>query len=62
MEEKLRRLLRYHRRHVFDEVTGDAHGRALDRLKRTKTYKAMCDANRDRASIRIGESLTRMGY
>lgn len=62
MEEKLRRLLRYHRQRVFDEVTGDIHARAIDRLKRTKTYRDMCDANRDRASIRIGESLTRMGY
>lgn len=62
MELKLQRLLRYHRQHVFDERTGDAHGRAIDRLKRTRTFKAMCDANRERANIRRGEYLTRLGY
>lgn len=62
MQKKLERLLRYHRQRVFDEQTGDAHGRAIARLKRTQTYKALCAANRDRARIRHEESLTRMGY
>lgn len=60
--DKLQILLRYHRQNVFNEKTGEAHGRAIDRLKKTKTFLAMCQDNRDRASIRHGEALTRMGY
>ena len=56
MQAKLERLLRYHRQHVFDEKTGDAHTRAILRLKKTKTFKAMCERNdamdRQRASER----------
>lgn len=62
MQKKLERLLRYHRQRVFDEVTGDAHGRALDRLKKTKTFRAMCEGNRERQSIARGARLTNMGY
>lgn len=37
-ERKVRRLLRYHRRRVFDPITGDAHERAIKRLKKTRTF------------------------
>lgn len=60
--DKLEKLLRFHRQHVFDERYGDAHGRAIARLKRTKTFKALCQHNVDLASIRLGERLTRQGY
>jgi hypothetical protein len=62
LTDKLQRLIARHRRHVFDEKTGDAHTRAILRLKRTHTFKAMCQANRDAESVRIGERLARMGY
>jgi hypothetical protein len=62
MQTKLERLLRYHRQRVFDEKTGDAHGRALGRLKKTKTFRAMCEANRERQGIARGARLTGMGY
>lgn len=60
--QKLEKLLRYHRARVFDAKTGDAHGRAIDRLKRSQTFAALCQYNRDLESIHAGESLTRMGY
>lgn len=62
MQKKLERLLRYHRQRVFDEQTGDAHGRAIARLKRTQTFRKMCRDNQERAAIRRGEQFTRMGY
>lgn len=57
--KKLDRLLRYHRRHVFDacEAKAERHERALKRLKKTKTYVALCEENREaerhRASMRL---------
>lgn len=57
--EKLDRLLRYHRQNVWDrcEVKSERHERALKRLKKTKTYIALCEENREaerhRASIRL---------
>ena len=60
--EKLNRLLRFHRQHVFDEKIGDAHHRAILRLKKSRTFANMCEANRERANIRAGERLTSMGY
>jgi hypothetical protein len=62
MQTKLERLLRYHRQRVFDEKTGDAHARAIGRLKKTKTFRAMCEANRELESILLGAHLTNMGY
>lgn len=52
LTDKLTRLLRFHRQNVFNEHNGDAHHRALLRLKRTQTYQAMCQANRDAADYR----------
>lgn len=56
--------MRRHRAHVFDEPphVGDAHTRALHRLKKTKTFQAMCDENYQRAQQRAGDRLTGMGY
>jgi hypothetical protein len=62
MERKLQRLLRFHRWNVFNEENGDSHYRALMRLKRTKTFIALCENRRERAAIRKGEALERMGY
>jgi len=56
---KLDRLLRYHRQNVFDAcaLKADRHERALKRLKKTKTYVALCEENREaerhRASMRL---------
>jgi hypothetical protein len=58
---KMERLLRHHRQRVFD-ADGDLHHRALRRLKRTRTFRAMCADNEARASIRQGERYARMGY
>jgi len=59
--EKLQRLMRYHRQNVFGP-NGDAHDRALLRLKNTKTFKRMCQDNRDRAQLRQERRLEGMGY
>jgi hypothetical protein len=62
MREKLQRLLRHHRNNVFheDQATADAHHRALRRLKRTRTYIAMCESSRADAEYRASERLLRM--
>lgn len=52
MYAKLQSLLRFHRQNVFNEHNGEAHYRALIRLKRTKTYRDMCEANRQAADYR----------
>ena len=52
LTDKLSHLLRFHRRNVFNEHNGDAHHRALLRLKRTQTYHAMCQASRDETDYR----------
>jgi hypothetical protein len=57
---KLTALLAFHRRNVFNERNGDAHGRALMRLKRTRTYLDMCQANRDAAIYRQSQKLLSM--
>ena len=61
MENKLEKLLRYHRQNVFnDGASGNRHERALKRLKKTKTYIAMCERNREddnhRRSMRLLQS------
>ena len=57
---KLERLLRFHRQHVFAcDVSGDRHHRALLRLKKTETFKAMCQHNREMAIYRASEKLLR---
>jgi hypothetical protein len=55
MQAKLEKLLRYHRQHVFDDKTGDAHERAIVRLKRTRTFKDMCQRNDDAARQRVSD-------
>jgi hypothetical protein len=62
IEEKLARLMRVHRLNAFDDdaATGDRHHRALMRLKRTRTFDAMCRATEDRARDRASERLLRM--
>ena len=59
MEAKLEKLLRYHRQHVFDDITGDLHERALRRLKRTRTFKDICERRQDAARYRSSERLLR---
>lgn len=59
---KLERALRHHRQRAFDPRSGDAHARALQRLKRTATFRCLCRDNDDRAHLRAGERLARMGY
>lgn len=55
MQAKLEKLLRYHRQNVFDEKTGNLHARAIMRLKRTRTFKDMCQRNEDAARQRASE-------
>ena len=55
--DKLQRLLRFHRQNVFNETNGDAHGRALHRLKRSATFKAYCAANEADSRYRASERL-----
>ena len=52
MYAKLESLLRFHRQNVFSEHNGDAHHRALLRLKRTKAYRDLCESNRQAANHR----------
>lgn len=59
---KLARALRQHRQRVFDPRSGDAHERALRRLKRTATFRCLCRDNEDAARLRAGERLAAMGY
>jgi hypothetical protein len=59
LTEKLERALRYHRQRVFD-ANGEAHERALRRLKRTRTFAALAQSNRAQQSIRMGQRLDRM--
>ena len=54
---KLNRLIRYHRQNVFNETQGDAHFRALMRLKKSKTFAAYCQQNRDADLHRKSERL-----
>ena len=59
---KLQRLLRLHRQHVFDDDIGIYHHKALVKLKKTRTFKAYCEANRQAEQYRASERLARMGY
>jgi len=59
--EKLQKLLRYHRQNVFG-ANGDAHHRALLRLKKTQTFKKLCAANSDASEFRKARAYERMGY
>lgn len=60
MIEKLNRLLAYHRKNVFEEHSGDAHHRAILRLKRTRTFVEYCKANREAADARRSERILSM--
>ena len=59
MQAKLEKLLRYHRQRVLDDITGELHERALKRLKRTRTFKDMCERRQDAARHRLSERLLR---
>lgn len=58
---KLEKLLRYHRQHVFDD-NGDLHGKAIDRLKRTRTFKAMANHNQENQKRLWERRMNGMGY
>ena len=58
---KLERLLRKHRQRVFDQ-NGDAHERAIGSLKRTATFRALCDRNDECLKRREDARLEGMGY
>jgi hypothetical protein len=47
--KRLQALIRHHRQHCFDEPAhvGEAHSRAIARLKQTKTFRELAKANRD---------------
>jgi hypothetical protein len=61
LEERLEKLLRSHRAHVFDEVGGERHVRMVERLKRTKTFKDACARRRAAAGYRREAALDRQG-
>ena len=56
-EQKLVRLLRYHRQRVFDPQQGDRHHRAILRLKRTVTARAVFARTAADAARRYSERL-----
>jgi len=58
LNEKLIRLLRYHRQRVFD-ANGDRHHRALLRLKASATAKALFSAYAAESRFRHSERLLR---
>lgn len=62
LTRKLERLIWRHRTRVFDAGAGDAHRRAILRLKRTVTYRAHCWERYYAGLVRAGDRLTRMGY
>lgn len=59
MYAKLELLLRFHRQNVFDDdaAKADRHHRALLRLKRTQTFRAMCAQTEARAYKRASDRL-----
>lgn len=58
--DKLQTRLRHHRQRVFAQ-NGDAHTRAIARLKRTATFAVMCAIHDDRAAERADARLAGMG-
>ena len=58
---KLERLLRFHRQNIFNS-SGEYHHRAILRLKRTTTFKALERQNDNHASECMARKLERMGY
>lgn len=57
MESKLTRLLRWHRQNVFNESDGEAHSRAIARLKNTATARRIFEARAEMARHRAGQRL-----
>ncbi len=55
-EDKLERLLRYHRQRVFGP-SGDAHSRAIGRLKKTVTFREMTKKRADDADYRRSQKI-----
>lgn len=62
LTRKYEQLVRRHRQHVFDERAGDAHHRAILRLQKTVTSKAMAFDRWATRQERIGRELSGMGY
>ena len=64
MENKLRSLLIKHRQNCFhpDEFIADLNSKAIDRLKRTKTYNDMGKQSIQRAKTAWEERANRQGY
>lgn len=63
LARKLERLLRRHRQHVFDTgQDADLHHRAILRLKRTTTARAVGWQRHFNNMIRVGHRLEGMGY
>jgi hypothetical protein len=57
MESKLARLLRFHRQNAFNESNGDAHCRAIARLKSTPTARRIYAKRAELAAHRAGQRL-----
>jgi hypothetical protein len=62
LTHKLERLMRRHRQHAFDDRSGEAHTRALYRLKRTQTWATLMRSNEDAERQRQNARLDAMGY
>ncbi len=62
MEAKLERLLRFHRSNAFSDNPAEEarHDRALARLKRTATYRAMVETRAAHSAYLESERLLRM--
>ena len=64
MENKLRILIRKHRQNCFhpNEFIADLHAKAIDRLKRTQTWKDMQEKSIQRHKTTWDERASRQGY
>lgn len=62
LKEKMERLIRRHRMLVWDSRTGDAHSRAIHRLKCTVTALAVSFDREAGRQVRVGQALSAMGY
>ena len=61
LENKLFTLIRFHRHNAFNAKSGDAHTRAIVRLKRTRTFAQYSDDRQHAASQRLLARLDREG-
>jgi hypothetical protein len=58
--EKAEKLLRYHRKHVFNESNGDLHEMAILRIKSTRIWADYMASRKEEADYRKSERLLRM--